>query len=168
MSALYPLVRDLVPPGGVTGPTADTRRTRLSVRRGNPGAVTDEVPTDIHTETPGPLLDPQEGECVLCFTARAVDELGCDGTARWAERFVAVRVPPATGTVRRMTPTGECDCAIVGQRHALVRDQLVRDVHTDELVQPDRRPTCAGVRRTSARPCRHWERVPRRVTRVAR
>ncbi|WP_157682730.1 DUF2695 domain-containing protein [Nocardioides scoriae] len=99
--------------------------------------------------------------------ARAVDELGCDGTLRWAGRFVEVRVPPATALVRRLATTGaDCDCGVVTTSFTLVRDQLVRDVHTDELGPPDRWPTCAGVRRTSARPCRHWERVPapRRAT----
>ena len=110
----------------------------------------------------GQVLDPQEGECVLCFVTRAVGELGCDGSLRWAARFVQVRVPPATGTVRRLKAYGGCDCAVVGQGYDLVREQLVRDVHTDELARPDRMPACAGVRRTSARPCRHWERAGRR------
>lgn len=106
------------------------------------------------------VLDPQEGECVLCFVARAVEELGCDGTLRWAERFVVVRVPPATGVVRRLRQgAGECDCTVVGRGHTLVREQLVRDVHSDELMLPERMPPCAGVRHTSARPCRHWRRV---------
>ncbi|ROR90760.1 DUF2695 domain-containing protein [Nocardioides aurantiacus] len=105
------------------------------------------------------VLDPQEGECVLCFAARAVAGLGCDGTPRWLERFVHVRVPPATGAVRRLSAAGECDCVVTGVRWTLVREQLVRDVHTDELSRPDRMPPCAGVRRTSGRPCRHWQRV---------
>lgn len=111
------------------------------------------------------VLDPQEGECVLCFVTRAVGELGCDGSLRWADRFVQVRVPPATGTVRRLQTRGECDCVVVGRGYDLVREQLVRDVHTDELARPERMPACAGVRRTSARPCRHWERARPRVGR---
>lgn len=106
-----------------------------------------------------PVPDPHEGECVLCFAARAAAELGCDGTSRWQRRFVEVRVPPATGAVRRLSAAEECDCAVTGLRWSLVREQLVRDVHTDELSRPDRMPPCAGVRRTSGRPCRHWERV---------
>lgn len=117
--------------------------------------------------TPG--LDPQEGECALCFVARAVDEHGCDDTLRWAEHFVTVRVPPATALVRRLGETGaSCDCEAVGGAFTLVRDQLVRDVHTDELGLPDRMPICAGVRRTSAKPCRHWVRVRRARPRVVR
>ncbi len=112
------------------------------------------------TETPtDSLLDPQEGECVLCFVHRAVTELGCDDTLRWSDRFRTVRVPAATALTRRMESAGwACDCEVVEHRYRLVRECLERDVHTDELMLPTVRPTCSGVRRTSAQPCRNWER----------
>ena len=109
------------------------------------------------------VVDPQVGECVLCFVHRAVTELGCDTTLRWTTRFHEVRVPEATSLQRRMGDLGgSCDCGIFDGGFELVRECLERDVHTDELHQPALRPTCGGVRRTSARPCRNWQRVRRR------
>lgn len=110
---------------------------------------------------PPPLAtDPQAGECVLCFVARAVAEHGCDGTTRWCRRFVEVRVPAAVGAVARLSSDDAlCDGAITTTAHELVREQLVRDLYTDELMRPDPMPPCAGVRPTSARACRHWVRV---------
>lgn len=109
-----------------------------------------------------PALEPQVGECVLCFVSRAVDERGCDGTLGWAARFQEVRVPGAIALVPRLTAAGgTCDCAVLERGYRLVRECLERDVHTDELMLPAVRPTCSGVRRTSARHCRNWERRPR-------
>lgn len=107
-------------------------------------------------------MDPQVGECVLCFVARAVAEHGCDGTTRWCRHYVEVRVPDAVGAVARLSSGGTlCDGEVIGTAHELAREQLVRDVHTDELARPDPLPPCAGVRATSARACRHWVRVRR-------
>ena len=109
------------------------------------------------------LIDPQEGECVLCFVHRAVAELGCDTTLRWTTRFREVRVPAATALEKRTHDAGvSCDCEIFRDGYELVRECLERDVHTDELMPPAQRPTCGGVRRSSARPCRNWQRRPRR------
>ncbi|MCW2819078.1 MAG: hypothetical protein JWR42_1865 [Marmoricola sp.] len=107
------------------------------------------------------VLDPQEGECVLCFVRRAVAELGCDDTLRWATRFQDVRVPGAIALVPRLRAVGPCDCTVLERGYRLVRECLERDVHTDELMLPAVWPTCSGVRRTSARACRNWERRPR-------
>ena len=108
-------------------------------------------------------IDPQVGECVLCFVHRAVTELGCDTTLRWTTRFREVRVPGATALEKRtLEAGGSCDCEVFSDGYELVRECLERDVHTDELMLPAQRPTCGGVRRTSARPCRNWQRVRRR------
>ena len=121
--------------------------------------------TSADTEGATGTLDPQEGECVLCFVDRAVAELGCDGTLRWTARFQEVRVPGAIALVPRLTGAGgTCDCTVLERGYRLVRECMERDVHTDELVLPALRPTCSGVRRTSARACRNWERRPRRGT----
>jgi hypothetical protein len=104
-------------------------------------------------------LDPQEGECVLCFVARAVDDLGCDGSLRWSRRFRDLRVPSATGLEHRLAAVGgSCDCEVFGDGYRLARRLCERDVDTDELRAPARLPCCAGVRRTSSRPCDNWVR----------
>lgn len=108
------------------------------------------------------LVDPQVGECVLCFVDRAVAEVGCDTTLRWTTRFREVRVPEATSLHKRMGDVGgSCDCEIFLNCYELVRECLERDVHTDELMPPSQRPTCGGVRRSSAQPCRNWQRLRR-------
>lgn len=105
------------------------------------------------------LVDPQEGECLLCFVARAVHELGCDCTLRWAQRFRDLRVPTATGLERRLGAVGGfCDCELFLNGYVLARELCERDVDTDELRAPARLPYCASVRRTSTQPCRNWER----------
>lgn len=116
-------------------------------------------PTDT-SDTGHRLLDPQVGECVLCYVHRAVTELGCDTTLRWTTRFRELRVPEATALQRRMSDVGgPCDCRIFLEAYTLVRECLERDVHTDELMPPAQRPTCGGVRRSSAQPCRNWQRL---------
>jgi hypothetical protein len=110
------------------------------------------------------VSDPQEGECLVCYLVRMLDDAeheegGCDGTLRWAQHFREVRSPTATGLEKRYPQV--CDCGVLASRR-LVRELMVRDVHTDELEPPSRPPTCAGVRRTSTHPCANWERVPRR------
>ena len=122
----------------------------------------DDVITTLENElreVSSALVDPREGECLVCFVARAVDELGCDSTLRWALRFRDLRVPEATGLERRLGEVGGfCDCEVLVNGWVLVRELWERDVHTDELHEPVRHPPCAEVRRTSAKPCRNWVR----------
>lgn len=110
------------------------------------------------------MTEPREGECVLCFVARMVDDVGCDGTLRWVHGFRDVRVPGASGLERRLGRSATCDCRTVQRGFVLVRELWERDVHTDELRLPDRRPACAEVPASSTRPCRCWERAPRRTS----
>ena len=105
------------------------------------------------------MLEPQEGECLVCFVERALAGTPCDRTRRWAGHFREVRVPGAVGLDRRLDDVGAgCDCAIRGRGYRLVRELCERDLDTDELREPVPLPPCAGVRRTSARPCTNWVR----------
>ena len=109
-----------------------------------------------------PTSEPGDHECLACYVARMVSAHGCDTSLRWAQRFRDLRSPTATGLERRLGSVGGfCDCEIFLNGYTLVRELLVRDVHTDELEAPAVPPPCAGVRRTSTRPCVNWERLRR-------
>ena len=107
----------------------------------------------------GPVPDPQEGECLVCYVHRAVAEHGCDHTLRFARHYRDVRVPAATGLRARLARVGAaCDGAVLEVGWWPARVHWERDLHTDELRPPDPLPGCAGVVVTSARPCRLWVR----------
>lgn len=111
-----------------------------------------------------PDSEPGEHECLACYVARMLSTHGCDTTLRWAQRFRDVRVPAATGLERRLGQVGGfCDCEIFLNGYQLVRELMVRDIDTDELEPPALAPVCAGVRRSSAKPCLNWERQRRGV-----
>lgn len=104
--------------------------------------------------------EPQDRECLVCFVSRMVEEFGCDSSLLWTRRFRDLRSPTATSLERRYVERLViCDCLVVGEAHELVRELLVRDLHTDELERPDRMPPCAGVRRTNTRACANWVRM---------
>lgn len=106
-----------------------------------------------------PRSEPAPRECVVCYVARMLDAFGCDTTLRWAMRFRDLRSPTATGLGRRLGAVGGfCDCEIFLNGYQLARELLVRDVRTDELEAPAEPPACAGVGRTSTRPCANWTR----------
>ena len=110
-----------------------------------------------------PRSQPAPRECIACYVARMITAHGCDTSLRWAQRFRELSSPTATGLERRLGNVGGfCDCEIFLNGYQLVRELLVRDLRTDELVAPDEPPVCAGVGRTSTRPCTNWERLPRR------
>lgn len=103
------------------------------------------------------LTAPRPGECVLCHTARMVSEFGCDTTLRWVRRWRDLRVPRATGLVRRLNARGGfCDCEVLGNGCSLREDLLVVDEDAGELVDPDELPPCAGVGPRSTQPCAVW------------
>ncbi|MGB0099502.1 MAG: DUF2695 domain-containing protein [Nocardioides sp.] len=103
--------------------------------------------------------EPRESECLVCFVARMVEEFGCDSSLLWATRFRDLRSPTATALEKRYRAMAvRCDCLVPQKSHQLVRELLVRDLHTEELERPAQLPPCAGVRRTSTRPCANWER----------
>ena len=109
-----------------------------------------------------PDSEPGEHECLACYVARMLTAHGCDTTLRWSQRFRDVRVPAATGLERRLGQVGGfCDCEVFLNGYGLVRELMVRDIDTDELEPPALPPLCAGVRRTSTKPCLNWERQRR-------
>jgi hypothetical protein len=108
-----------------------------------------------------PDCEPGMYECVVCFVARRVEAVGCDDTLRWAQWFRDVKSPTATALESRLRGIGAyCDCYVTRNGYRMHRMLLVRDLTTDELHAPDEMPDCAGVRRTSTRPCANWERRP--------
>ena len=104
------------------------------------------------------LVDPRDGECLLCFVARALHELGCDNTLRWATRYRDLRAPRATALEDRLAQVGGfCDCEIFLNGYVLAG----RDPWGDEPVEPTGPPACLGVRRGSTQPCATWTRLRR-------
>jgi hypothetical protein len=108
-----------------------------------------------------PGSEPGRYECVACFVSRRVEAVGCDSTHRWTQWFRDVKSPTATALEHRLLRIGVyCDCDLTRNGYRMERGLLVRDLMTDELSEPDEMPDCAGVRRTSTKPCANWERRP--------
>lgn len=107
------------------------------------------------------------GECLLCYVARMVDEVGCDTTLRFARWFRDQRAPRALALERRLGQVGGyCDCEILMNGwwpHPRLWT-LSREVEEDGIVMcsdpepPDPLPACATVRLGSTRPCTNWAR----------
>ena len=121
------------------------------------------------------LVDPREGECLLCFLARTLHEVGCDTSLRWARRYRDLRAPRATALEQRLADVGGfCDCEVFlnGYVRASRLDRWGRwrdedDDNEDDgasgtLLDDPERPTCLGARRGSTKPCALWARQPRR------
>lgn len=109
-----------------------------------------------------PASEPAPRECLACYVARMITAHGCDTSLRWAQRFRELSSPTATGLERRLGNVGGfCDCEIFLNGYRLSRELLVRDLATDELTAPDEPPVCAGVGRTSTKPCANWQRRTR-------
>lgn len=123
------------------------------------------TPVPLVATGPFPADDPTlptGRECLLCYVVRMVEDHGCDTSLRWSLRFRDARSPTATGLARRLGEMGgSCDCELLLNAYRLGRHLCVRDLATDELEAPAERPDCAGVRRTSTRPCSNWERQRR-------
>ena len=108
-----------------------------------------------------PESEPGRYECLACFVSRRVAAVGCDGAYRWTQWFRDIKSPTATALEGRLLRIGVlCDCHLTRNGYRLERGLLVRDLMTDELSEPDEMPDCAGVRRTSTKPCTNWERRP--------
>jgi Protein of unknown function (DUF2695) len=113
--------------------------------------------------TADPASEPGMYECLVCFVSRRVAAIGCDDTRRWAQWFRDIKSPTATALEERLFGIGVyCDCTVTENGYRMNRRLLIRDLMTDELHEPDEMPDCAGVRRTSTKPCANWERRPLR------
>ena len=108
------------------------------------------------------LVDPREEECLLCFVARALKELGCDNTLRWASRYRDLRAPRATALERRLGDVGGfCDCEIFLNGFMLASRACLDPWSEEEPPEDSGPPTCLGARRGSTKPCASWTRLRR-------
>lgn len=108
------------------------------------------------------LTMPSEGECLCCFVARQLDEFGCNGTHRHAERYRDLKAPRATALKDRMSRVGACccDCELFLNGYRNRSDPSDdEDFDVEAAVPPI--PPCAGVRRGSIQPCANWVRQRR-------
>jgi hypothetical protein len=106
-----------------------------------------------------PGSEPGLYECLACFVSRRVEAVGCDKTPLWTRWFRDLKSPTATALEERLLRMGVyCDCHLTTNGYRMERGLLIRDLMTDELSEPDEMPDCAGVRRTSTKPCANWER----------
>ncbi|WP_114559768.1 DUF2695 domain-containing protein [Desertihabitans aurantiacus] len=112
------------------------------------------------------LTEPADGECLLCYLDRMLDQFGCTTELRWATRYRDLRAPRATALVRRLGQVGGCDCEVFINGYQLAREhwipprRYVEDGITYETdpQRPDPMPSCRGVRRGSTRGCSLWVR----------
>jgi hypothetical protein len=118
------------------------------------------------------LIRVRDGECLCCYVARQVEQLGCDGTHRHAFAYRDSKAPRATALGDKLSRIGACccDCELFMNAYALqlrfwTPGREVEDedgfVTYIEAKQPDELPPCAGVRRGSIQPCGNWERMRR-------
>ena len=108
-----------------------------------------------------PASEPGLYECLACFVSRRVEAVGCDRTYLWSQWFRDIKSPTATALEGRLLRIGVlCDCHLTKNGYRMERGLLIRDLMTDELSEPDEMPDCAGVRRTSTKPCANWDRRP--------
>jgi hypothetical protein len=109
----------------------------------------------------GELTAPREGECLLCFVARALTDFGCDNTLRWAGRYRNLRAPRATALEERLSTVGGfCDCEVFLNGYQM-RDELCRWDGGEIVGWPRPLPTCRCARRGSTQPCGVWLRQRR-------
>ena len=107
------------------------------------------------------LTLPHDGECLLCFVARMLDEFGCDTTLRFATRYRDSRAPRATALESRLGRMGGfCDCEIF-LNGMMLADRLLKYDETGEAHAPSSPPTCRHVRAGSTQGCTNWVRQRR-------
>lgn len=120
------------------------------------------------------LLQPDHGECLLCYVHRMLLDFGCNTRLRFATRYRDVRAPRATALERRLARLGGfCDCEILLNGYELrlehhdsdpwsaLVDEFTEtaDLADDpaETEQPSPGPLpCTGVRAGSTQPCSLW------------
>ena len=107
------------------------------------------------------LAAPQPAECLPCFTARMLEDVGCNGTLHWAEVWGARR-PAAGGLLRRLQSRGGyCDCEVLGNVWRQAEDPLAFDEPAGDPLGAAERPACGGVGARSAESCPVWVPVRR-------
>lgn len=111
-------------------------------------------------------LAPHARECLVCFLDRSVHAFGCQGDLRLAARYRDLVAPRATALEARLGSSGGyCDCEVLMNVFQPAwhlwtpsREEELPDGSElfVEAEPPAAMPPCAGVRRGSTRPCRHW------------
>lgn len=122
------------------------------------------------------LLEPEAGECLLCYVHRMISAFGCDTHLRFATLYRDVRAPRATGLERRLGRVGGfCDCEIFLNGYELrpaagwLDPAWSGDAWDADEVEADagasgaraEMPACLGVRTGSTQPCDLWWRLAR-------
>ncbi|MGM7668713.1 DUF2695 domain-containing protein [Microbacterium sp. A93] len=112
------------------------------------------------------ILSPRDGECVLCFTDRQLEQFGCHNTLRFALAYRDLVAPRATALDSRLgAKGGYCDCEIFLNAYQPVRRlwsperRVWSEAGGEEFIDampPEHMPACAGVRKGSTQPCAHW------------
>lgn len=113
------------------------------------------------------ILTPWDGECLVCYCHRMLEEFTCDGTHRFAEQFRDVRARRATALIRRLSAKGACCCDcemflntyILGNRPLVLHRNrvLARPVrHSLGLIDPELMLWCQGVQGGSTQACANW------------
>ena len=105
---------------------------------------------------------PEDGECVLCYTAAMLRRFGCNGSLRWVRRWRDLVRPRATAIERRMEARGGfCDCEVFWNGWTL-RAELMRPDELGDLEWPAVLPLCARIGPRSSQPCDLWRPLRRR------
>src|SRR5690606_26935694 len=69
-----------------------------------------EIAERIVHEIASTVMKPSEGECLVCFVSRQLDDFGCDGTHRFALHYRDSVAPRATALLARLSAAGACCC----------------------------------------------------------
>lgn len=112
------------------------------------------------------LLDPDSGECLLCYVHRMLMEYGCNCRLRFAGHYRDVRAPRATALERRLGQSGgHCDCEVFLNSYELrleywlpmvIKEREDEDQDPEDATGPSPLPMCRGVRGGSTQPCSLW------------
>jgi hypothetical protein len=112
------------------------------------------------------LLDPDSGECLLCYVHRMLMEYGCNCRLRFAGHYRDVRAPRATALERRLGQSGGyCDCEVFLNGYELrleywlpmvIREREDEEQYPEDATGPNPLPMCREVRAGSTQPCSLW------------
>ncbi len=106
------------------------------------------------------LTYPRPGDCLFCYVARMLGEVGCDNTLRFASYYRDRSAPRATSLEHRLGNMGGfCDCEIFLNAMTVAPYLRGEDDEGNEIAYDV--PDCLGVRRGSTQSCGHWVRQRR-------